>query len=260
MRGFFCILLYKNSHFLLGKILDKGVNVYYGARKPITLEDLRMKKSKLSLMALLLAMVFMTSPAMAKSDMSGVYVGLKFIDSIQGHGFDGFGGESGVWQNTVGGAAFVGYDFYYKFDVPVRAELEYALRSDWTQSDSYYSSGFAVDYDMQVNVQTLLFNVYYDFRNSSKFTPYIGAGIGLAFTRAHIDVNTSVLGFHETGSAEAYSTDFAWQVGAGVAYAITDNVSADLGYRYLGISGSFDDYDRGFGGAHEFSFGIRFTF
>ncbi len=217
-----------------------------------------MKKTKLSFLALVLAMVFMASPAMAKADMSGFYVGLKFIDSIQGHGFDGYDG--GVWQNTVGGGVFVGYDFYYKFDVPIRTELEYALRSDWTQSDSLYYGGVNYDYDLRVNVQTLLFNVYYDFRNSSKFTPYIGVGAGLAFTRANVDINAYNSTGYAHGYGEAYATDFAWQVGAGVAYAINDNVSADLGYRYLGISGSLDRYDRAFSGAHEFSFGIRFTF
>ncbi len=222
-----------------------------------------MKKSKWSAIALMLAMMFMVSPAMAKSGMSGVYVGVKFIDSIQGHWADmspsvDFGG----WQNTVGGGLFVGYDFYHKFDVPVRTEIEYALRSDWTGDDDYFIDTDKVTLDVKVNVQTLLFNVYYDFRNSSNFTPYVGAGVGMAFVRGFASADIyNAAGVHEAhASAEAYSTEFAWQIGAGVAYAITDNVSADLGYRYLGLGGGSDDIVGGFSGAHEFSLGIRFTF
>ncbi len=221
-----------------------------------------MKKTRLSVWILVL-MMFMVTPAFAKTDKAGVYVGIKFIDSIQGHwaGVDGYD-DAGGWQNTVGGGIFVGYDFYHKFDVPVRAELEYALRSDWTGDDNYYVGTDRVNLDTKVNVQTLLFNVYYDFRNSSDFTPYVGAGIGMAFARgfASADRYTAAGAYVAHASGEGYSTNFAWQVGAGVAYAITDTVSADLGYRYLGLGHSGDDIIGGFSGAHEFSLGIRFTF
>ncbi len=223
-----------------------------------------MKKCKWSILAVILTMMFMVTPATAKGDMSGFYVGLKFIDSIQGHWTDvkGTNDDIGGWGNTVGGALFVGYDFYYKFDVPVRTEIEYALRSDWTGNDTLHVTGGWIDVDTKVNVQTLLFNVYYDFRNSTKFTPYVGAGIGLAFsqsyatTDAFLSNGTPVV--HYSGSG--YSTNFAWQVGAGVSYAISDNVSADLGYRYLGLNFDNDDISSSHSGAHEFSLGLRITF
>ncbi len=222
-----------------------------------------MKKCKWSLLALVLAVFVMVSPATAKTGMSGVYVGVKFIDSIQGHwtdvnSYDDFGG----WQNTVGGGIFVGYDFYHKFDVPIRTEIEYALRSDWTGDEDYHVGTDRINLDAKVNVQTLLFNVYYDFRNSSDFTPYVGAGVGMAFVRgfATADRYTAAGAHVAHASAEGYSTSFAWQIGGGVAYALTENVSADLGYRYLGLGHSGDDIIGGYSGAHEFSLGIRFTF
>ncbi len=216
-----------------------------------------MKKCKLSLLALVLMTVFMVTPAVAKPDLSGFYVGVKFIDSIQGHWGDTNNRNIGGWGNTVGGALFAGYDFYYKFDVPIRTELEYALRSDWTSGESWSVPGGWIDTDVKVNVQTLLLNVYYDFRNSTKFTPYIGAGIGLAFTQGYADSDGhgSLSWYNYNDSA--HRTDFAWQVGAGVAYAFTDNVSADLGYRYLGLGSNVLG---GYSGAHEFSLGIRITF
>lgn len=39
-----------------------------------------------------------------------------------------------------------------------------------------------MDLDLKLqNIQTLMLNAYWEFHNSTKFTPYIGAGIGLAF-------------------------------------------------------------------------------
>ena len=35
-------------------------------------------------------------------------------------------------QNTVGGGIYVGYDFYPQNQVPVRTEIEYAIRTNST--------------------------------------------------------------------------------------------------------------------------------
>lgn len=78
--------------------------------------------------------------APAAAENTGVYGGLKFIDSIQSTGpFSLSGDVKGLGvgqhsQNTVGGGIFVGYDFYPHFQVPMRTELEYAIRSNMTKT------------------------------------------------------------------------------------------------------------------------------
>ena len=65
-----------------------------------------------------------------------------------------------------------------------------------------------------------MLNAYYDIDTGTKFTPYVGAGIGMARLKAKID--------DETDFSKSKTT-FAWQVGAGISYAMTENVSLDAG-------------------------------
>ena len=205
----------------------------------------------------------LTLPVMgfAASDQLGVYVAPKFalgglmghdvdftwttIDKAAGGGFDKKTGSSSFDGDVVyGGALAIGYDFYPRLDVPVRLELEYAMFGD-AKSENSYSSSSSVHTDWQsesnkvtIGFQTLFVNAYYDFRNSSSFTPYLGAGLGVAF----IDTKgRSSYKEHDPDDCYSYSlgekstTNFAWNVGAGVAYAFTDNISLDLGYRFVGL-------------------------
>jgi outer membrane protein OmpA-like peptidoglycan-associated protein len=68
---------------------------------------------------------------------------------------------------------------------------------------------------------TGLINLSYDFFPTSTFTPYIGAGAGIAF----IDSNNS-LG----------STQFAWDALAGVKYNMSNSLAFNLEARYIGTT------------------------
>jgi len=68
---------------------------------------------------------------------------------------------------------------------------------------------------------TGLVNLSYDFFPTSTFTPYIGAGAGIAF----IDSNSS-LG----------STQFAWDALAGVRYNVSNQFTVALEARYVGTT------------------------
>jgi opacity protein-like surface antigen len=85
---------------------------------------------------------------------------------------------------------------------------------------------------LTVKVKTLgaLINGYYDFPNRTKFTPYASAGLGWLQNKIS-ETRTGSAKFNGMGSATRSS--FAWQLGAGVSYAVSKNVAIDLGYRYL---------------------------
>lgn len=72
-----------------------------------------------------------------------------------------------------------------------------------------------------VSIKTLMVNGLYNYKNSSAFTPYAGAGIGFGW----INVDGKTTDFSET--------NFAFQILAGVEYALTDNLALSTGYRYL---------------------------
>ena len=105
-----------------------------------------------------------------------------------------------------------------------------------------------------VTALSFLANAYFDFVNKTPFTPYITAGIGVA--RLDID-DFAVLGYRIGDSDD---TVFAYQVGAGVAYAINKNFSIDLKYRFFGTSDpDFDGVDAEFN-SHNIYLGLRYNF
>jgi OmpA-OmpF porin, OOP family len=73
----------------------------------------------------------------------------------------------------------------------------------------------------KVGQLTGLVNLYYDFMPNSTFTPYIGAGAGIAF----VDSNNS-LG----------STQFAWDAILGAKYNMSSSLSFNLEGRYMGTT------------------------
>lgn len=223
---------------------------------------------KRSLLAMALTLALSVSALAADN---GFYMGLKFIDSIQSTGNVSKGGAIDFFevdsytQNTVGGGVFVGYDFYPMHQVPVRAEIEYAIRTnsktEWDSKDF----GDLVTLKGQWNLQTLFLNAYWDFHNDTAFTPYIGGGLGMGFIQSKYEMEIAGLG---SDSYKKANTVFAWNAGAGVAYAITNNLSADLAYRFVALG--YHENEKTVDGvkmklgmapyANEFSLGIRYTF
>ena len=130
---------------------------------------------------------------------------------------------------------------------PVRTELELNWHDDAEKKD---------DGDkIKIENNSIMLNAYYDIDTGTKFTPYVGAGLGMA--RLKIKEKSD-----ENWSKS--SNEFAWQLGAGVSYAATDNVSVDLGYRYVD-NGSFswsDEDERYKFSSHsnEFYLGVRYAF
>jgi opacity protein-like surface antigen len=105
-----------------------------------------------------------------------------------------------------------------------------------------------------LSILTFMANGYFDFNNDSNFTPYLTAGMGMANV--------------EIDGTSTDDTVFAYQIGAGVGYALSETVSIDFGYRYLGTT----DYEYAGTvlsvpikaedsiGSHNFTLGMRFAF
>ena len=212
----------------------------------------------------------LTVPAFAQN--SGFYVGLKFLDSIQSTGSVSKNGGvvnafdvTNYSQNTVGGGVYAGYDFYSLNQVPLRTEIEYAIRTNSTTSWNLKNGNSNANLKGTWGLQTLFMNAYWDFHNSSAFTPYVGAGLGVGFINSKYEIEVAGLGSESTNSM---NTVFAWNAGAGVSYAFTDNISADLAYRFVGLG--YSETEKTILGekqklgmapyANEFSLGLRYTF
>lgn len=212
---------------------------------------------------LALAMVFALALPSVSSAASGMYLAPKFLMTVQNTGIvDRSSSMGGLGldpysQFTLGGALAAGYDFWPQQMLPLRVEIEFAMRGN---SETEWS-GWRGTSEMTFNSTTLLANVYYDFHNSTAFTPYIGAGLGLAFN--YLGVDTEYYNGYGD-SMDDRQTNFAWQVGVGVAYAINENIAVDAAYRYLDLGYTQLDSHYGDMGIrpynHEFMLGLRFGF
>lgn len=211
--------------------------------------------------AVLALVCVLALPGMVRAEGTGLYLAPKFLMSIQSNYPSlEIGRESrdkGYSQFTLGGALALGYDFNALCDVPVRAEVEYALRGN--SQKSWTEDGLGIKGAW--NTSTLFLNLYYDFRNSTAFTPYVGAGLGMAFNYA----NYTFAAGDGSVNFDDHVTTFAWNVGAGVACDITDNLAVDLGYRYVNL-GYYEVDIANVGKAknqpsnHEVLLGLRYTF
>jgi len=248
-------------------------------------------------------------PSVGSADQIGIYVAPKFVYGLtqmrgvkvaEDYDYAGSlppgttpssGNLGSHTDNTFGGSIAIGYDFSKKFNVPVRTELEYAAFS--TAEAKHHQRIVFDDTDHEdlwnkqtYQIQTLFINAYWDINTGTKFTPYLGAGLGMGFigTKAR-DWGASY------NPADPYGpdrdefdnpinkktrTNFAWNIGAGVGYDITDNWTIDAGYRFVGLgsvkSGNNREYDDNgdfLGNSwfktrnlyhHQFAIGLRFTF
>jgi opacity protein-like surface antigen len=193
--------------------------------------------NKTSLAALALAALPLAAHA---QNLNGFYVGARgganwLLDStanvtgvatVQGIGTGQLSGSDTAGFVTGWAAGgFVGYDF-----VGPRVEIEALYRDNkGTENGAFPISGIGtlrvLNGRAEVQQTSVMANVYYDFFAHEVFTPYVGAGLGIAF----IDTHLGQLGF-------THDTEFAYQAIVGVGYKVTPNLRLNLDGRYYGTT------------------------
>ncbi|WP_449266845.1 outer membrane protein [Escherichia coli] len=205
---------------------------------------------------------------LADADKTGFYITGKAGASVitqdnqrfsQDFGDDVYKYKGGDKSDTVFGAGLaVGYDFYQHYNVPVRTEVEFYGRGSANSRyplDTWESpsgdNAWKEDTQNRLSVNTLMVNTYYDFRNSSAFTPWVSAGLGYA--RVHHKATYTDTSWNKSGEVSdasslhysGYDNNFAWSLGVGVKYEVTPDFSLDLAYRYLDAGDSTLTYEDG---------------
>jgi OmpA-OmpF porin, OOP family len=110
-----------------------------------------------------------------------------------------------------------------------------------------------------VDVFSFMINGFYDFKNKSKWTPYVGVGIGGA--------NVSADGVSNVSGSVLDDSDlvFAYQAMGGLTYQVNSNLGLFADYRYFGTSdadltlANNTDVDADFA-SHRIMFGMRWHF
>ncbi len=197
----------------------------------------------------------------------------SYEDTMKGLYFDLRGGltslsdsdlsEAGVtgeaeFDNGYGIEGAVGYAHHSGF----RGELALGYRNndfDDVSVAGVSASGSGVNVGGQVESLSIMGNGYYAFDLGAGFKPFIGAGIGVAFLEAEVELSHPSFG---TITESDDDTVFAYQGIAGVEYEIpTDSATIALGVRYS----YFATTDPDFGGieaeygTHNIMVGVRIS-
>lgn len=163
----------------------------------------------------------------------------------------------------------------------VRGELEVAIRSASEDDYEIFNGSLMqipgmlpnvipteIETSTSVQHNSYMANFYYDFAISgSKWTPYVGAGIGLGTYEQKATVEVDLPDQHkqtaqtmgipvgEMTVADDTLTEFEWQVGLGATYNFNEDWALDIGYRF-----NSSTVEEEFVYAHEIKVGARYMF
>ena len=183
----------------------------------------------------------------------------------------------------AGDGAVLSLGIGYHFTPDMRVEARLATREGSfteTQDGTGDRAGDNYVLDGEIESTTLTVEAFYDFHNDTIFTPYIKAGVGVADNSYSARLGgpgidaLADLGFINLDSDGYYSeykeddtTEFTWNIGAGVRVNVNERVSVYAEYQYADfgdVATTQDSFTDGFAidgaTANEFLLGLSFAF
>ena len=189
------------------------------------------------------------------------------------------GGFSGVGKSAVNDAGTIieknsddqvavaavalGYDWSKK-GLPFRSEIEYGYRIRFDY-DVRVFGGTDSDFESNVSTHTLAAHIYYDIETGTRFTPFVGVGVGWAHNVADTEQTRLIGGAKE--SHETATDNFTWSLHAGLHWRLGRDWRFEMAYRYTdlgeinagpfsdGATVTIDSYT-----SHDVVFGILYAF
>ena len=159
----------------------------------------------------------------------------------------------------------------YRFNDFLRVDATVGYLSGSDASLNYTTAlPSAVSASVENRMYNAMLNGYVDLGTFAGLTPYIGGGVGIVWNRRSYSFSED---FADPMLADTEFTDrarnyaFAYSLGGGVSYAVTPNLSLDLGYLYTSspdaerariTSPTTYAIDKGFD-AHEVKLGLRYA-
>jgi opacity protein-like surface antigen len=233
------------------------------------MED-NMKKA-LSLLAVLMVAGVAATPVQAATHYVSGFGGISWMNNIKTSDTYQYAAPVNYTTDTDLGSGLavtgaIGCDYgSYRLEGEVGYQTN-GVNSTVYSVDSYTSSSIPLRGD--VSVLSLMGNGYYDFDLGSKVDFYATAGVGVAQVSSH-NINFDSPNNTDPGW-NAHETTLAWQVGAGIAAPVGDNVKLDLRYRYFATTDftvnaypliPFNPYDRNTNvSSHSVLLGLRVEF
>ena len=208
--------------------------------------EMKMKKTVLTVAVLAIIAVPITSMADANSVYVKANTGIGVaMDTDIDNMPESAGAAKMTFDSGFVGTLAVGYDFASS----LRVEAEYV----WQKNDLdqlFYNNRFGNFNDGDLKTQALMVNGYYDVDTGSSWSPFVGVGLGWA----KVDLNTPALPLGDNDNV------FAYQIMAGVSYAMNDNISFDAQTRFFVTQdATIQGADFSFS-SNDFMLGIRYNF
>lgn len=174
--------------------------------------------------------------------------------------------EEGGYFSAFIGPSFLKNATFYDPGVPVTVDTEfktgltvgialgYNLGTFRLEGEAGYRTHSIDKFEGDIKTLSYLVNGFYDINTTTAFTPYIGGGAGIA----KIDVKDVSMDGVSVDKAD--DTVLAYQLGAGIGYAIGKKLTLDIGYRYFATSNpEFEGTDSKYR-SQNITAGIRFAF
>ncbi|MBV9432616.1 MAG: porin family protein [Hyphomicrobiales bacterium] len=169
--------------------------------------------------------------------------------------------SAGFVSRSVRDSGFVGAGLGYEIHPWVRVDITTDYRSSAALRGNFQESAFnpstplaflgKTEFAGSLQTAVVMANAYADLGTWYGFTPYVGAGIGLAhhelsgFTGngvaisgtdfTSINANSTPVPVAFLPGVAKTRTDPAWSLMAGISYSISPNLKLDLGYRHLDL-------------------------
>ncbi|GAC1329232.1 MAG: outer membrane beta-barrel protein [Beijerinckiaceae bacterium] len=138
--------------------------------------------------------------------------------------------------------AGVGYQWnsFVRFDVTGEYRSHHNFMATESYANTFRNPNCAArcfdTYHANLRTGVVLGNAYVDLGTWYGLTPYVGAGVGVAFHSFTDLQDVSVQPAGGFGFADDRNqTNLAWAVMAGLAYTINPRLKLELGYRYLNM-------------------------
>ena len=208
-------------------------------------------KKNLSLLAAFLVVGFCATPASAADHYVSGMGGISWMNDIKVD----YSEASSEKLDMSSGLTLLGAIGCDYGDYRLEAELGYQQNDikNWKGNTPVQNEvvSASVPMDGDVSILSLMANGYYDV-DLGGVELYATAGVGVAQV-SFDDVKAE----DETGSTTEHETTLAWQVGAGVAAPIADNIKLDLRYRYFATTDFWEDTNVA---SHSVLLGLRVGF
>ncbi len=218
------------------------------------------------LSSIAIAAALATAPALAEDAApgKGVYIGGNLGAAWFGDADNSGSGINIESEYDTGYMASVAVG--YKFDLGLRAEGEASYRrasldkiTSISVGNTNVNVGSGLDGDGDISALAFMANAAYDFKVHPKVIPFLIAGVGAArYDADDIQVQGADL-------VDDSSWEFAYQAGAGMGYAVTDQLIVEAQYRYFATTDpslttvSGDSFDTEMS-SHTVMLGARYAF